>query len=108
MTDPRHDPTSFSLLTYAWVIGLAIFGGIANFVGKQRRGEVRAFNITELIGELFVSGFAGVITFYLCTWADFDPLLTAVLVGMCGHMGSRAIMLGERKMKKYIDNKIGE
>lgn len=108
MSDPRHDPTSFSLITYAWVVGLALFGGLANFIGKQRRGEVRAFNITELIGELVVSGFAGIMTFYLCSWANIDPLLTAALVGMCGHMGSRAILLGERKLKRYIDSKTGD
>ncbi len=105
MNDPRHDPGAIGILTYAWVLGLAMLGGFANFIGKLRRGKVRAFNVTELIGDLVISAFAGIITFYLCTYAELDPLLTAALVGMCGHMGSRLIVLMERKIKQYIDAK---
>lgn len=105
MNDPRHDPGAIDILTYAWVLGLALLGGFANFIAKHRRGEVRAFNVTELIGELVISAFAGIITFYLCAYAELDPLLTAALVGMCGHMGSRFIVLMERKIKQYIDSK---
>ena len=83
MNDPRHDPGTIGILTYAWVLGLSLLGGFANFIGKHRRGEVRAFNVTELIGELVISAFAGIITFYLCTYAELDPLLTAALVGKC-------------------------
>lgn len=105
MNDPRHDPVTIDILTYAWVLGLALLGGFANFIGKYRRGKVRAFNVTELIGDLVISAFAGIITFYLCTYAELDLLLTAALVGMCGNMGSRFIVLMERKIKKYIDSK---
>jgi hypothetical protein len=104
VTDPRNDPTTFSLLTYAWVLGLSFWGGLASFIGKHKRGEVRAFNIVELLGELVVSGLSGVLTFYLCTWAKFDPLLSAAFVGVSGHMGSRAIMqlekIAERRANK--------
>ena len=105
MNDPRHDPTSFDFLTYFWVIGLALLGGLSNFLGKRNRGEVRAFNITELVGDLVISGFAGIITFYLCAYAGLDMMLTAALVGMCGHMGSRSIIMIERKIKSYVDGK---
>ncbi|MBS9778429.1 MAG: hypothetical protein KGV50_06660, partial [Gammaproteobacteria bacterium] len=37
------------------------------------------------------SGFAGVITFYLCEYWQFDRLLTAVLVAISGHLGGNAI-----------------
>jgi hypothetical protein len=47
---------------------------------------------------------SGVLTFYLCTWAKFDPLLSAAFVGVSGHMGSRAIMqlekIAERRANK--------
>lgn len=107
MTDPRNDPTTISLLTYAWVLLLAMFGGLANFIGKYKRGDVRAFNVTELIGELVVSGFAGIITYYLCAWSEIDPMLTAAMVGVCGHMGSRAVMLAESRLKTWLDHKTG-
>lgn len=102
MHTPR-DPISISLLTYAWVIALSSFGGLASFLGKYRRGEVRAINITELVGELVISAFAGIITYYLCTWSQLDPMLTAALVGICGHMGSRAVLLAEQRLRRIVD-----
>lgn len=88
---PEKDPTNYSMVTYAWVLLLSVAGGIVNFHRKIQDGAVRAFNITEFIGELFTSAFAGVLTFYLCEWSGIAPLLSAVLIGISGHMGSRTI-----------------
>ena len=93
------DPTSYSLITYAWVFLLAIFGGIVNFWRKLQAGHVRVFNVVELVGEIMTAGFAGVITFWLCENAQISPLLTAALVGISGHMGSRALFLFEDFLK---------
>ena len=88
---PEKDPTNYGWITYGWVLLLAAFGGTVNFARKLREGAVRAFNITEFIGEIFTSAFAGVLTFYLCEWSGVAPLLSAVLIAISGHMGSRAI-----------------
>ncbi|MDE2441395.1 MAG: phage holin family protein [Betaproteobacteria bacterium] len=88
---PEKDPTTFSMLTYAWVFALSAWGGAVNFVRKVRNGSARPFNVMELVGELMTSAFAGIITFWLCNAADIQPLITAALVGISGHMGSRAI-----------------
>lgn len=93
---PEKDPASYSLLTYAWVIGLSISGGIVSFFRKVKEGETKLFNITELLGEIFTSGFTGVLTFWLCEAADISPLVSAALVGISGHMGSRVILQIER------------
>lgn len=93
---PEKDPTHYSLITYAWVVGFAAFGGIVSFMRKRREGAVRTFNITELIGELVTSAFAGMVTFLLCEWSGVAPLLTAAFVGITGHMGSRALFMFER------------
>lgn len=93
------DPTSYSLLTYAWVFLLAMLGGVVNFVRKLQQGHVRAFNFVEFIGEIVTSAFAGVITFWLCENAHMSPLLTAAFVGVSGHMGSRAIFMVENWLK---------
>lgn len=93
------DPTSYSLLTYAWVFLLAMLGGVVNFVRKLQQGHVRAFNFIEFIGEIVTSAFAGVITFWLCENANMSPLLTAAFVGVSGHMGSRAIFMAENWLK---------
>jgi len=99
---PEKDPTSYGMLTYAWVFALACLGGATSFFAKVRAGTARWFNITELLGELFTSAFAGIITFYLCESAQFHGLLTAALVGIAGHMGSRAIFVLERFFEQRI------
>ena len=83
--------TGFALLTYAWVLALSMWGGIVNYISKIKSGDIARFNITELIGDIFVSGFTGLLTFWMCQAAGFDELLTAVFVGVSGHMGARMI-----------------
>ena len=96
----EKDPASFPLVTYAWVVGLAILGGVVNFLRKVKEGHARVFNVMEFIGELITAAFAGIITFYLCSAANIDPLYTAALVAITGHMGSRSIFLFEDYLTK--------
>ena len=93
---PEKDPTNYPLLTYAWVALLSSWGGIVSWFRKRREGLTRSFNFMELVGELVTSAFAGLITFWLCEWSDIQPLLTAALVAISGHMGARAIFQIER------------
>ena len=97
---PEKDPTSYSLLTYLWVFGLSSLGGFISFINKLKKGHARAFNIAEFMGEIATSAFAGVITFWLCENSGISPLITAALVGVSGHMGSRAILLFEEWLAK--------
>ena len=99
---PEKDPSTYGLITYLWVTGLAAWGGLVNFYRKVKSGETRAFNVVELIGEIATSAFAGLITFWLCEAAQIDPLVTAALVGISGHMGSRAIYQLERWVQKRL------
>lgn len=100
---PEKDPTSYTLLTYLWVAGLSAWGGLVNFWGRCKTGTSRAFNFFELIGELVTSAFAGVLTFWLCEAAGINGLITAALVGICGHMGSRAIFQLEKWAQSKFD-----
>lgn len=95
----EKDPTSYSLITYAWVFLLAMLGGLVNFMRKLQSGHARAFNVVEFIGEIVTSAFAGVITFWLCENAGMSPLVTAAFVGVSGHMGSRALFMIENWLK---------
>lgn len=97
---PEKDPLSYAAITYAWVLTLSSWGGVVGFLNKKRSGAVRAFNITELLGEICTSAFTGIITFYLCEQASFQPLMTASFVGISGHMGSRAIFAFEKMIEK--------
>lgn len=104
---PEKDPNNISVLgvavAHAWVLLLSVLGGAVSYVHRVRTGMTRRFNLPELVGDMFISGFVGVITFYLCEWAQFDKLLTAALVGIAGHMGSRALFLAEKVIERKID-----
>lgn len=93
---PEKDPTTYSLLTYFWVMLLSAWGGVVSWLRKRRSGQARPFNFTEFIGELVTSAFAGVITFWLCEYSQIPQLMSAVLIAISGHMGSRAIFQIER------------
>ena len=102
-----RDPFAYPWATYAWVLIWACAGGIANFVGKVKAGDARAFNVAELVGEMFISGFVGLITFWLCEYGNVDKLLSAVFIGISGHMGSRALFAAERYASRYVEQRTG-
>lgn len=102
---PEKDPSSYSLLTYAWVITLSAWGGAVSFMRKRRRGLVRPFSWVELLVEVCTSAFSGVLTFWLCEASRIEPLLTAALVGISGHMGSRAIFYLENIVEARMGDK---
>lgn len=105
MDDPLSEKTitGFQILTYAWVIGLSTWGGLVNYISKIKSGQIARFNLTELIGDICISGFTGLLTFWLCQTANFDELLTAVFVGISGHMGARMIGKFEKLMSRKFD-----
>lgn len=102
---PEKDPMTYSLLTYIWVIGLSIWGGIAGYIRKLRTGVNTRFQLTDLIGEVVISGLVGVVTFWLCEASAINPLITAAMIGVSAHMGSRAIIMGELWVQSFFDRK---
>ena len=101
--EPEKTITGYALLTYAWVLALSTWGGLVNYLSKIRMGHIARFNITELIGDLFISGFTGVLTFWMCEAAGFNQLTTAVCVGISGHMGVRMIWKLENVLSRKFD-----
>jgi hypothetical protein len=85
------DPLSYPLKQYGFVLAMALLGGLVGWYAKVRKGEAQAWNLTQLIGELSTSAFAGLLCFWLCELSGAPPLLAACLVGVAGHMGTRAI-----------------
>ncbi len=94
-------------IAYWWVLVLAGWGGIVNYIRKIRAGEVSRFSVTELIGELATSGFAGLLTFMICQAAGFEELVTAVMVGISGHMGARGIYAAEKFAESWAAKRLG-
>lgn len=89
--------------TWLWVIGISSMGGAVSFYQKLKQGQARPFNFAELLGEIVGSAFVGIITFLLCKNYGFNELITAALVGITGHMGSRAMMLFERVLERKLN-----
>jgi predicted CDP-diglyceride synthetase/phosphatidate cytidylyltransferase len=98
-----RDPFDYSFWTYVWVLLLSAFGGLVNFSHKIQDGRTSPFRLTEFIGELVTSAFAGLLTFWLCESAGIDKLISAVLIAISGHMGSRAIFRFERWLERRLN-----
>lgn len=95
-----NDPLETPLKQYGFMLAIALLGGLVSWVAKVRRGEASPWNIMQLTGELATSAFAGLICFWLCQWGNVPGPLMACLVGVAGHMGTRAIVLFEQWAEK--------
>jgi hypothetical protein len=96
------DLTNYSLKHWGFILGMALLGGLVNWWGQVRRGEIPAAKISNLVGELATSAFAGLVCFFICEWANFPQLLTAAMTGIFGHMGTRGVSV----LEKWAENKL--
>lgn len=86
----------FFITTLPWVLTLALIGGGARYIRRINNSAVPLPISKHLClgcGELFISGFAGLVTFLLCNDMQVSPNMTAVAVALSGHMGGNAIDL---------------
>lgn len=88
---PTKDPMNYSFLTYLWVILLSSWGGLVGYLRKLKQGKGRCFSVLELLTELVISSFVGIVTFYLCETQDIDSALKGAIIASSGVMGSKAI-----------------
>ena len=100
-------PLSYSLREYGVILGIALLGGFASWFGRVRKGETDMLNFSSLIGELAISAFAGLISFWICESLDLSPLITAAVAGMAGHAGGNGISWLERLGKNYAERRVG-
>lgn len=94
------DPLSVPLRTYGFMLAVALLGGLVSWIAKVRRGDAQAWNLMQLVGELCTSAFAGLLAFWLCGATGVSVEWTAPLVGIAGHMGTRAISAFEEFAQK--------
>lgn len=88
-------------VSYLWVVGLSSLGGIVHYFNVMRETKMK-FNLFALIGEILTSAFVGIITFFLCDAAGLNWQMTAAMVGISGHMGTRAIFKFEKLWSKTL------
>lgn len=87
----EKDPLNYPLKQYGFMLAIALLGGLVSWYAKVRRGEATPWNVMQLTGELCTSAFAGLLAFWICEYMGIPPALEAALVGVAGHMGTRAI-----------------
>lgn len=100
-------PLSYSLREYGVVLGIAILGGAVRWYIAVKKGEIALWNLSSLIGEMMVSAFIGLVTFWICESFKLNPLLTPAVVGMCGHMGAKGLVWLESAGKRIAEKKLG-
>ncbi len=88
-------------LGWLWIFCLAVWGGTASYIARVRKMGL-PFSFIELVGEWTISGFAGVMTGYLCFAAGFPDYVTMAFAGVAGHMGGRAISLLEDRISHWL------
>ncbi|QBQ74665.1 holin [Burkholderia phage BcepSauron] len=93
------DPFGYGLSTYAWVFGLAIFGGAVKYLNNGQD-----FRFVTLVRDLITAGFAGLMTFWACEWFNIDGPIAAILIATAGLMGTRAIALFESFYTKRLES----
>lgn len=75
---------------WVWFVLLAMWGGTANYVSRIRKNGMK-FSVIELIGEWTISGFAGLVTGFICIHYELPMYLTFALVAISGHAGGKTI-----------------
>lgn len=88
-------------MPYLTTFFLSTWGGVVNHITTLRSGR-KKFQLKELIFDLVVSTFAGLITFYFCRSAGISETMSAVLIAISGHMGTRAIAGFETVYRRII------
>ena len=109
--DPNNTPYFVEwmcqLMPYLSTFFLSTWGGVVSHITKLRNGR-KKFQTKELIFDLVVSTFAGLITFYFCRAANVSETMSAVLIAISGHMGTRAIAGFETLYRRVIGAKENE
>ena len=106
---PTKDPTTWGAATWLLAFSMAFAGGLVNWYAKLKRGHTRAFNVVELIGEMFTAGFVGLVAFMALDAIDQPLGVCAAAAGVGGHMATRLLFALERvleaRMKKLVADK---
>ena len=109
---PEKDPNNTALfvewlrqfMPYLTTFFLSTWGGVVNHITTLRSGR-KKFQLKELIFDIVVSTFAGLITFYFCRSAGISETMSAVLIAISGPMGTRAIAGFETVYRRIIGAK---
>jgi hypothetical protein len=87
MESTKESLLSSGVITYLWVAGLSLWGGMVSYLESRE-----PFSWLRLSAHLLSSSFAGLMTFYLCQYGQVPDPLVGVLCGVAAHMGTPALL----------------
>lgn len=100
--DIAKDPASFSIVAYAVMLALSMWGGLVRVIKEVALKEKSFEHIACIfIAEMCVSGFVGTITFSLCISAHLSYSYTGALTAIAGYMGGRSLSFFEAIYKAW-------
>ena len=103
----ERDPLELPLKQYGAMLAAALLGGFVSWIGRVRTGAA-AVTVFGFVGEMCTSAFAGLLCFWTFEAWGIDRLYTIAAVGIAGHMGTRAIVLAERRLQQKLGIRDGE
>lgn len=104
----EKDPTTWTSATWILALCMAAGGGAVNWYAKVKQGHTRVFNLVELIGEIFTSGFVGLGVFMFLAALDQPVGVCAAAAGVGGHMATRLLFAIERVFERKLNAMAGE
>lgn len=91
------------IMAASWVFILSVWGGTVHTIKKVREKVIDRFTFREWIYDVITSGFIGFITYAFCQYAGFSGWLSAVMIGVASHQGTRGILL----IEEFVNRKVG-
>ncbi len=65
---------------------------------------IERFTFREWTYDIITSGFIGFVTYAFCKYAGFDGWLSAVMIGIASHQGTRGLLM----IEDFITRKVGK
>lgn len=107
---PNRDPFQWDKETVTMAIGMALFGALINWATKMRSFkkypslELFMLGSFELMYDLLVGGFLGLLTILISYKLGLDIATMGILCGAFGHAGPRILYI----IRRYTVKKTGE
>jgi uncharacterized membrane protein len=102
-----RSPLNVPLAEYGVMLGIAVAGGVVAWIRKVRSGEYPSWSLSQLVGEMATSAFAGMLTFWGCEAYGAPLMITACLAGMSGLASSKLLSLAESAALRHAERKLG-
>lgn len=96
------------LITFLLIVVLAVWGGLINYLTRLKK-SMGTFNWRELVFEVLVSAFAGLLIGLMAFSFDVHPYMCMALAGISGHAGGRTMFFLDKfwgdRLKHFLNVK---